>query len=188
MAKKKLQIAGEIRNRVKELRFMKASELIPHPQNWRKHPDKQREGLLGSLKEIGFADALLAFETPSGLQLIDGHLRAETAPDTTVPVLVLDLDEREAKILLATLDPLASMASTDTEALQLLVDSITPTHEEMAGLLAEIAPLSPPTEEELAETDILMTWGVVIECENEEQQLQLLARFNEEGLKCRALM
>ena len=39
--------------------------------------------------------------------LIDGHLRAETAPDMMVPVLVLDVTEEEADKLLLTLDPLA---------------------------------------------------------------------------------
>ena len=35
----------------------------------------------GVLADIGWADAVLARETPDGLMLIDGHLRAEVAPD-----------------------------------------------------------------------------------------------------------
>ena len=54
------------------------------------------------LTEIGYADALIARELPDGqLQLIDGHLRAETTPDEQVPVLVLDVTEEEADKLLA---------------------------------------------------------------------------------------
>jgi len=70
----------EIRNRVKELRMVKASELLANPKNWRKHPDSQRRNLQAVVKEIGFADALLARETPEGLMLIDGHLRSELDP------------------------------------------------------------------------------------------------------------
>ena len=43
----------------------------------------------GVLAEIGIADALLARETPEGLMLIDGHLRADVSPDSEWPVLVL---------------------------------------------------------------------------------------------------
>ena len=47
--------------------------------------------------------------------LIDGHLRAETTPDSEVPVLVLDVTAEEADKILLTLDPLAAMAEADSE-------------------------------------------------------------------------
>ena len=97
---------------------MKASELIPNPKNWRKHPAKQAAVLRGVLREVGYADALLVRETADGLMLIDGHLRAETTPDQLVPVLILDVDEAEAAKILATLDPLAGMAEMDKDALR----------------------------------------------------------------------
>ena len=114
----------EIRDRIKELRKVKASELLPNPKNWRKHPDGQANALRGVLSEIGYADALIVYETPNGLMLIDGHLRAETTPDQEVPVLVTDLTEEEADKVLATLDPLASLASTDTVALTELLQQL----------------------------------------------------------------
>ena len=114
----------EIRDRIKELRKVKASELLPNPKNWRKHPTAQANALRGTLSEIGYADALIAYETPNGLMLIDGHLRAETTPEMEVPVLVTDLTEDEADTLLATLDPLSAMARTDEDALLELVSSL----------------------------------------------------------------
>ena len=88
----------QIRDRIKELRRVKATELRPNPANWRTHPVAQQDALRGVLAEIGYADALLARETDDGeLVLIDGHLRAETTPDVMVPVLVLDVDEAEAE-------------------------------------------------------------------------------------------
>jgi hypothetical protein len=104
----------EIKNRIKGLRQVKASELLPNPKNWRTHPTAQTNALRGVLAEIGYADALIAYETPDGLMLIDGHLRAETTPDMEVPVLITDLNEEEANKLLLTLDPLASMAEANT--------------------------------------------------------------------------
>ena len=115
----------QIRDRIKELRRVKASELRPHPHNWRVHPENQRDALRGVLAEVGYADALLARELPDGtLELIDGHLRAETTPDMEVPVLILDLDDAEAAKLLALHDPLAEMAEADEEALAELVANV----------------------------------------------------------------
>src|SRR6187401_3568777 len=103
----------QIRDRIRELRRVRAGDLIPNPRNWRTHPKAQQDALRGILAEIGYADALLAREIadpPGGLMLIDGHLRAEVTPDSIVPVLILDVDEAEAIKILTTLDPLAAMA------------------------------------------------------------------------------
>ena len=114
----------QIKNRIKELRQVKASDLLANPRNWRTHPARQTNTLRGILSEIGYADALIAYETPDGLMLIDGHLRAETTPDMEVPVLVTDLNEDEANRLLLTLDPLASMANVNREQLDNLLEQI----------------------------------------------------------------
>ena len=124
-----------IRDRIKELRRVKASELHPNPKNWRSHPKEQRSALQGILAEVGYADALIARELEDGtLELIDGHLRAETTPDQVVPVLVLDVTQEEAEKLLVTLDPLAGMATADSEKLRDLLVSVevdTPALKEM---------------------------------------------------------
>lgn len=114
----------QIRDRVVELRRVPARELLPNPKNWRRHPEAQANALRSMLADVGFADALLARETQGGLMLIDGHLRAETTPDSTVPVLVLDVDEAEADKLLMTLDPLAAMAVADRDALAQLLEVV----------------------------------------------------------------
>ena len=113
-----------IRDRIVDFRRVPARTLIPDSRNWRRHPPSQRDALSGVLREIGFADALLARETDEGLVLIDGHLRADLSPDMDVPVLVLDLDEEEAAKLLLTLDPLAAMAQPDNDALGALLASV----------------------------------------------------------------
>src|SRR4051812_49765918 len=104
-----------IRDRIKQLRRVPARELRPNPKNWRTHPPAQQDALRGVLAEIGYAGALLARELSDGsLELIDGHLRAETTPDATVPVLILDLDEAQAAKLLAVPDTLAAMSGANT--------------------------------------------------------------------------
>jgi DNA modification methylase len=129
----------QIRDRIKELRRVKASDLIPNPKNWRTHPVEQQDALRGVLAEVGYADALLARETADGLMLVDGHLRAETTPDSEVPVLVLDIDEAEADLMLATLDPLAAMAGRDEDRLSELLATVTSDNATVNALLQTLA-------------------------------------------------
>ena len=48
----------EFRDRIKELRRVRAGDLMSNPKNWR----VQRATLQGLLREIGYADAILARE------------------------------------------------------------------------------------------------------------------------------
>jgi ParB-like chromosome segregation protein Spo0J len=129
-----------IRNRVKSLRMVPASDLRPNPKNWRTHPKAQQDALRGVLSEIGLADACLARELPDGsLMLIDGHLRAETLGDGAVPVLVLDVNEAEADKLLATLDPLAAMADSDAARFEELLHTVNTSSQALQELIADTA-------------------------------------------------
>src|SRR6516164_1136345 len=129
-----------IRDRIRELRRVPASQLRPNPKNWRTHPPAQRDALRGLLAELGYCDALLARELADGtLELIDGHLRAETTPDLEVPVLVLDVTAEEAAKLLLTLDPLASLAEANLDQLTTLLASVETDSEAVQALLADLA-------------------------------------------------
>jgi hypothetical protein len=130
----------ELRDRVTELRRVPASELLADPRNWRTHPKAQHDALKGVLEEVGFADAVLARELDDGsLMLIDGHLRAETAGDEVIPVLIIDVTEEEAGKLLATLDPMAAMADADSEKLRELLLSIKTNSQPLQALLEKTA-------------------------------------------------
>lgn len=129
----------KLRDRIKDFRRIPASEILPNPKNWRTHPQAQQDALRGVLAEVGIADALLVRETPAGLQLIDGHLRADTAPDALWPCLVLDVDAVEADKLLATFDPLAAMAEPDPAKLDALLREIDTGSEALQKMLTELA-------------------------------------------------
>lgn len=113
------------RDRIQELRRVPASELRANPKNWRKHPETQRQAMQTILDRVGYADALLARVDEDGeLVLIDGHLRTDISGDEEVPVLILDVDEQEADLLLATFDPIGNMADADEFSLDQLIQNL----------------------------------------------------------------
>jgi site-specific DNA-methyltransferase (adenine-specific) len=148
----------KIRDRIRELRRVSASELRPNPKNWRTHPQAQADALKGVLAEIGIADAVLARELDDGsLMLLDGHLRVETMGDQILPVLVLDVNEAEGDKVLATLDPLAAMAESDAAKLDAIlreVDTGSPELQQMLSDLAEEAGLYQDEAKEIVEDEI----------------------------------
>jgi hypothetical protein len=181
----------QIRDRIKELRRVRADQLRPHPRNWRTHPRAQQDVLRGVLAEIGYADALVARELPDGtLQLIDGHLRAEVTPQSLVPVLVLDLDESEALKLLATLDPLTAMAGTDAEALRSLLADVETDSQAVRAMLDRLLAVEPATAGpagDEAGVAVPQLFQVVVECQDEAQQQAVFGRLTAEGFTCRVL-
>jgi len=142
-----------IADRIKELRRVRAGDILANPSNYRTHPDEQRDVMQAVLERIGFAGALLARELDDGtLVLIDGHLRRDMDHEQIVPVLVTDLTEQEARELLAVYDPISAMAGQDDDILR--------------DLLAKIEIEDGPLAEMLAAMDDELP-DMLIECEND---------------------
>jgi ParB-like chromosome segregation protein Spo0J len=136
--------------KVRELRTVKAGELRASADNWRRHPLAQREALTAALEEIGFVTALTAREVDGHLELVDGHLRANIDPDQDVPVVIVDLDDEEARKAIATMDPIGAMAESDDATRRELLASTSGFHEDFERFLeAErrlVAEAAPPGE------------------------------------------
>lgn len=131
---------ANLRDRVVELRRIRAGDLLPNERNWRKHPLAQRQAYERITSEIGFAGALLAYTDADGhIKLIDGHMRAKTSPEAILPVLITDLNEGEAAALLATYDPLAALAETDAAELEALLRDVGGTFDGLDEVLALVA-------------------------------------------------
>jgi len=180
-----------IRNRIKEHRRVRAGDLVPHEQNWRNHPDSQKEALKALYAEVGFARSLLAYELPDGrLKLIDGHLRRELDPDMLVDVEVLNVDDEEARKLLLSMDSVAGLAEADQEVvaqLREITRSDSPVLADLWRSLAESEaatqatlqePVKPPPEQ----------FFILVECQDEKDQVELLQRLEAQGINCRALV
>jgi len=163
----------KVRDRIKELRRVRAADLVPNAKNWRTHPVAQRDALRGVLADIGYADALLVRELSDGrLELIDGHLRAETTPDMLVPVLVLDVDEQQTRELVAACD------FKSPQVVQML-DQLEQDIEKANQQFSEL--------DERPEVAIPDSFQVVIECRDESEQQAMYERMRKEGYRCRVL-
>jgi hypothetical protein len=190
-------LASAVRNRIKAHVRVRAGDLLPHELNPRMHGEAQRAALAALYEEIGFARSLLAYELPDGrLKLIDGHLRQNLAPDMEVEVEVLDVSDDEARALLLSLDPLAQLADYDRAALDRLRSLTSTSSDAIANLWASIAQTNAAVAESLAAArtprekseTIPEQFLIVVECADEQAQIELLARFQEEGLTCKALV
>jgi hypothetical protein len=178
----------QIRDRVKEFRRVRADQLRPHPRNWRTHPDKQRAALEGALAQIGFAGALLARELADGsLELIDGHLRAELAPDMLVPVLLLDVNETEADLLLATFDPIAALADKQSEQLDNLLAQLQVESPSLQSMLEALSADLENYRKDAHEREPVVpdVYQIVIECSDEAEQRDVYERLTAEGFTCK---
>ena len=186
---------NKIKSRIKKHVKIKAGDLVPHELNPRLHPEDQRRALQALYDRIGFARSLLAYELSDGrLKLIDGHLRRELDPDMEVEVEVLDVNDDEARALLLSIDPLVQLADYDGQVLDEL-RRITHTDDAMLqALWSSLAGKEREVCEDLERTvqahaeSVPEQFLVLIECEDEAEQAELLERFVQEGLKCKALL
>jgi len=107
------------------LEWVEAGSLAENPLNWRRHSQEQLQSIRELLDdpEVGWAGACLYNERTG--RLIDGHARKEVSdPKTIVPVLIGDWSEQAEAKILATLDPVGTMAKGDAEAYAALIQSV----------------------------------------------------------------
>lgn len=128
------------KNRIKEFRTVNEEELRKNPLNWRTHPDYQKEVLQEVLGEVGISAPLIAYhseEAEGALTLIDGHLRISQGGEW--PVVVLDVNDAEAKLLISVFDPISALAGANAEILEELLGQVETESKTLQGLLEDIS-------------------------------------------------
>lgn len=170
------------------------------------HPDNPRQGDIGAIaKSIainGFFGAVVVQKSTS--RILAGNHRFEAAKGEglkQIPVIWIDCDDAAAlKILLAD-NKLSDDAVYDETALAtLLMDARNQGNLEGTGYTEvdlgelfkrmgdEILKAAEPEEKKSGEGRTELEYRVIVECESEEQQTELLERFEAEGLECKPLI
>jgi hypothetical protein len=136
------------RNRIVRHAEVAPDQLLANSKNWRVHPKHQRDALAGVVDEVGWVQEIIVQDGTD--TVVDGHLRVSLAlerSEPVIPVTYVDLEDHEVDLVLATLDPLAAMATTDTEKLDELLRDVQTGEaavQEMLAELAESAGVTPP--------------------------------------------
>jgi len=94
----------------------------------------------GVLDDIGWIQDVIVNERTGFL--VDGHLRVALAlsrKEATIPVKFVDLSETEELEALATFDPIAALATTESVKLKALMDEVNSGQAGVQGLLADLA-------------------------------------------------
>jgi hypothetical protein len=94
------------------------STLVANPLNWRKHPAAQNRAIEGALETLGWVQQVIVNKGTG--KMIDGHARVALAVkrgEAAVPVVYVDLSPEEERAALASLDPIAGLAVTDSAKL-----------------------------------------------------------------------
>jgi hypothetical protein len=121
MAKPKQQ-QGSVKDLVTRFERIDPKKIRPHPHNPRVHLETQRKALQAMLEKYGIVDAIVVRKDGNHYELINGHLRHEEIRQK-IPALVIDATREEAAKLLATYDPISTLATINKNALDKLIKS-----------------------------------------------------------------
>jgi ParB-like chromosome segregation protein Spo0J len=170
-------------------------KLIPYARNPRTHTPAQIDQIAASIAEFGFTNPILV---GSDGMIVAGHGRLEAARKLglkTVPVIVLDhLTPTQRRALVIADNKLALNAGWDEELLSLELAELQDldydleltgfSHEELNRLLS----VETDDVKSYANQEVKEQFIVLVECNGEKEQCELIERLTSEGYKCRALM
>lgn len=179
--------------------YVPIATLVPWPGNPRANA-KAVDKVAESIRRFGFAAPIVA--RLANRQVIAGHTRLLAARKLgleQVPVRFLDLDEQQAHALSLADNRTGEIAEWNDEALAEVLRDLQAQEVDIAGLgwnekeLASLLGESPganplPAPGDAEQDFLLVRFSILVECDNDADQRRLIARFMEEGLKCRAVM
>ena len=96
--------------------------LVPNPENWRTHPERQEQAVGQLLGHVGWVQTVIVNRTTG--HVVDGHLRAGLAVargEETIPVAYVELSEADEKLALATFDAVTELGHGDQARLLTLL-------------------------------------------------------------------
>ncbi len=183
MASKRHKVPKHVwQNRITGSGMQAADQFLSHPDNWRMHPTQQEEALMGILDKVGWVQEVIVNKRTG--RVVDGHLRILAAlkrgDATPVPYKEIDVTEHEEALLLASLDPISALATTNSDKYTELVGLLPEEYFQLAkDAWGKDAPVS------RVEFDVTEKHTVIVTVDSERAQQQLMAKLVEEGYSCK---
>jgi len=168
-------------------------DLIPYARNARSHSDAQVAQIAGSIREFGFTNPVLI--DPEG-GIIAGHgrvLAARKLDMEQVPCIELaHLSEAQKRAYVIADNKLALNAGWDENLLRLELADLRDMAFDLSLTGFALDEIKAWREPELrSSTDaeaIPMRYQILVDCQDERHQAQLLEQFQAQGYKCRPLI
>ena len=173
--------------------WVATSSLVPWDRNPRKN-DENVARVAKSIQRFGFASPIIA--RTADRTIIAGHTRWKAAKSLKmdrVPVRFLDLDPADAHLLALADNRLNERSPWDDAELQRLLGEYGLEDAALAGWSsADLEKMADELLDDVPSTDqssaAVVGFAVLIECESEEHQLDVIGKVEEMGWKCRALI
>lgn len=170
--------------------------LVPYVRNAKDHPRKQIRVLARFIRRVGFRFPIHVDEKG---EIIAGHgrlLAAQFVGLTTVPVIVHgDLTEEEKRELRLADNRIAELAETNKGNLLFELHALEEAGEALESfgydddVLDELEGAAKDVDRSGAEPKVSgLTYKIMIECDDEQHQLDSLAALEEEGYRCQPLI
>ena len=162
-------------------------KLVEYPHNPRRG---EVDRLVESIEAHGQYRALVVNKRT--MQVLAGNHTLKALRKTGAAkalVHYVDVDEVEAKKIVLADNRLSDLAGYDDQALAVLLsdlpdlDATGYEQADLDSLLAKLAGPADPDPQQIPET-----FDVIVSCESEDTQIELLERLTEEGLTCKALV
>jgi ParB-like chromosome segregation protein Spo0J len=182
-----------------EVQSVPIDTLHADPANVNTHPARSISAIKASLARFGQQKAVVC-DSAGVVRAGNGTLEAAKALGWThLDVVISDLKGSELTAYAIADNRSAQFGVFDNEALAITLRSLADedfdlgdlgfTEDEITALGGEIGSAEPEGDGSGGEEEILAEkWMVVIECRDEPHQVDLLQRFKDEGLACRAIV
>lgn len=170
-----------------KIEYVPIADLKPYEGNAKKHPIKQINQIISSIKEFGMNDPIAVWGEDN--TIVEGHgrlLALQKMGWTEVPIIRLDdLTDEQRRAYTLVHNKLTMNTGFDVEKLNVELSTIDSLDMNKFDLKLQGVDFNDPIEHEDLSDKFNEKFAIEITCESEEQQQDLYAEFSERGFECR---
>lgn len=170
-----------------KIEYLPLEQLKPYVNNAKLHPAEQVEQIKKSIEEFGFDDPIAIWGDGT---VIEGHGRLIAATEMgleEVPVIRLDhLTDEQRRAYTLVHNKLTMNSGFDADMLSLELEDISELDMGMFGF-AEPDDGDEPADSRESSFVYHEQYGVIVICENEQEQEEVYERLTGEGLSCKVV-